>query len=349
MLNQQIKSKIPDLYHSFFPDFVNEDIPKEGIATCNNCTLKLPQKSSFVNTKCCVYYAELPNYLLGGLLSDNRESLGEGKIKAKELIKSKKGISPYGIRKPMWYRSEEKKMNDKPILQFSKEEAETMLCPFYGADSSCTTWAYREHCCSTFFCYSVGGKKGEDFWKGFDSYLIDVELKLASYAAKKLGCKVILDAENIKSDQLNADDSDQNIDLKKYAQIWEGWHGSEEEFYVESYKIVKSLSKEDFDGIMGDTKMSNQLSELLVDFKKNVNSEKLLWNDKTEIRKVSDFIFELSTSKGSMKIKANKLPLLQLFDGERSLIDMTHISLKANASIYNDLPKLLEIEVLREV
>ena len=85
----KIKNKIPPLYHSFFPDFIEKEIPQERIATCDNCTLQMFPERRNINTKCCVYYAELPNYLLGGLLSDKRESLAEGRMFARKLIKEK--------------------------------------------------------------------------------------------------------------------------------------------------------------------------------------------------------------------------------------------------------------------
>lgn len=60
----KLKEKTPVIYHSFFPRFINEKI-----ATCHNCTMAMSPRSTNINTKCYVYYAQLPNYLLGGTIA----------------------------------------------------------------------------------------------------------------------------------------------------------------------------------------------------------------------------------------------------------------------------------------
>lgn len=347
-MNDRISSKIPNLYHSFFPDFIHKPIPGEKIATCNNCTLKMPKKSVFANTKCCVYYAELPNYLIGGLLKDARPSLQEGKKIALELISKKVGISPYGIRKPVWYKSYEKEFSKKTLKTFSKEESEMLLCPFYGKEGNCTTWAYREHCCSTFFCFSVGGDDGEKFWSETDTFLHQVEKLLAQYAAKKLGFEISIDDKSLDGNLFNADDKDVKVDQKKYEQIWSGINQSEEDFYRNCHSIIESLSKEEFKAILGDyfDQSTEKIEGLIEKFNNNIIPDFLIWNKQTEIKHVSDFIVELSTPKGSRKVKINKLPILQLFDGKKSTADIAHLAFKAKASFSNDISKLLEIGVL---
>ena len=246
-----LKVKIPELYFPFFPDIIEQEIPDEKIAICSKCTLQMSPRSKNKNTKCCVYYAELPNYLLGGLLQDERPALQAGKAVARRLIKEKMGVSPYGLRKPVWYKKKEEQDKKKPYdADTAQQQYEALRCPFYGVDGNCTTWAYREHCCSTYFCFSVGSESGKKFWNHFDQYLFRAEVKLARYVAQELGCTHSLEKDQLNGNALNADDQQKNIDQQKYAQLWQGWEGTEEAFFIAAYHLVKELSPEKFSQII---------------------------------------------------------------------------------------------------
>ena len=344
----KVKDKIPTIYHTFFPDFIEKEIPEEKIATCNNCTLAMHQASNRINTKCCVYYAQIPNYLLGGLLIDNRASLKAGQDIARKLIKEKKGISPYGIRKPIWYKSLEKETKLNPKVKMTTAEQIVLRCPFYGKDGNCTTWAYREHCCSTFFCFSVGGDSGQTFWGGLDKFLRNVEKKLAQYAAQQLGCMQSLEKENLKNNTLNADDKNKKVNKKRYNQIWEGWNGNEVEFYIQAYKIIESLTQEEFYEII-DEKIANismKVKDQISIFKQNIIPDNLVWNKNTKIVTVNKTKVKLITLSGSHEINLKKLPILQAFDGTKSLMFVAHLAFRANNNLAKDISKLIEINVL---
>ncbi len=306
-------------------------------------------KSTYMNTKCCVYYAELPNYLLGGLLQDSRDSLKEGQDIARKLIEAKVGISPYGIRKPVWYKKFEKeKKKRSDVNSMTQEEKEKLRCPFYGKDGNCTTWAYREHCCSTHFCFSVGGKSGTEFWNKFDKFLHKSEAVLAQYAATKLGCSVALNKENLADESLNADDNNRVINEKKYSQIWSSWAGKEEEFYIASYEVIKSLTKAEYLSIIDEEIETTipEFKDLISQFKENIIPNNLKWNNETQIELMPNNLVKVSTSIGSHELEMTKLPILQAFDGSKELIKMVHLAFKVDSYFTKDIFKLMEIKAL---
>ena len=348
----QLTIKLPPLYHQFLPDFIHETIPDEKVATCDNCVMNLSPKSTNINTKCCVYYAELPNYLLGGLLQDQRESLQEGKKRALAIINSKLGVTPYGIRKPSWYRKfeKEKKVNKQHTM--TQEEKETLRCPFYGDDGGCTTWAYREHCCSTHFCFSVSGDKGQKFWKKLDNYMHQTERKLAMHIAKQLGCTHSFVDKWLGASAIRPDRLDQSIDEQKYQALWAGWKGSEVDFYLQAYEYAQSLTQEDYLTIMGENweEITQVTHNLLKDFQAAEFPDLLIWNTETQVSKIPDTQkVTLTTALGNMEVPISKLPILQAFNGKRTLTEVAHLSFKMKLSIAKDISKLFELNILKPV
>ncbi|MFT6961907.1 MAG: Fe-S-cluster containining protein [Flammeovirgaceae bacterium] len=345
-----LENKIPASYHHFLSDLVKSEVPEEKVATCNNCVMTLSPKSTNIDTKCCVYHAELPNYLLGGLLQDGRESLQEGKKRAKEIIASKLGVSPYGIRRPSWYRAFEKTTKQNKEHQMTQSDKETLRCPFYDK-GNCTTWAYREHCCSTHFCFSVGGDTGQKFWKSLDKYMAQTEKKLARYIAKELGCTHPFVDKWQGASALRADDESRGVDEAKYQGLWESWNGTEEEFYLASHEKLKEITPQKYMEIMGDNwqNRTEELQDLLANFNSSIIPDYLVWNKETKIEKADDNKVTLTTSTGKCEIGMRKLPILQAFDGQKSLLQMSHLAFKAQASIAKDISTLIEIQVLQSV
>lgn len=345
-----LENKIPASYHHFLSDLVQSEVPDEKLATCSNCVMALSPKSTNINTKCCVYYAELPNYLVGGLLQDNRESLQEGKRRLKKILASKLGVSPYGIRRPSWYRAFERETKNIESYQMNRAEKETLRCPFYD-NGNCTTWAYREHCCSTHFCISVGGDEGQKFWKSLDEYMVQTERKLARYIAKELGCKHPFVDKWQGASALRADDLQQEIDEEKYDSLWLGWRGTEEEFYLASHEKLKEITPEKYMEIMGDNwqERTEELESLLANFNNSVIPDYLVWNTATKVSLSANKKVKLTTSEGEHEVGMRKLPILQGFNGSKSLLEMSHLAFKAQASIAKDISKLIEIQVLQSV
>lgn len=257
-MSSALNIKLPELY-TFIGNLNSITYPTERWATCESCILQRDRTSAFLNTKCCTYYPHLMNYAVGGLLIDINPLLKEGQDRVLIKIKSKAGVTPYGVISTVQYDQKRKKADDladqaKQIgltSHFTRTLAESLLCPYYQ-DGFCSVWAYREHCCSTFFCVSVGGEDGKAFWKAVDDYLIVTEQKLSKYVMLQLGW----DAQKILTDRINSEllgveDEKGNINEDRYAELWGDWTGKEIEFYVACYEIIKNLTEEEFKRIMG--------------------------------------------------------------------------------------------------
>src|SRR3954447_17812429 len=106
----RILDSLPVLYADLFPDFFRKEIPAETKATCTSCAMCPSSASGAVesvdgvsrlfrpDTKCCTYYPKLPNYLVGALLSDTRDELGEGRRRVGEKLASRAGVTPQWAR-----------------------------------------------------------------------------------------------------------------------------------------------------------------------------------------------------------------------------------------------------------
>lgn len=199
------------------------------------------------------------NYAVGGLLQDNNPLLSEGQEKAKTIIHSRQGVTPYGLLPPEMYDFKRTKVNEliqqaiefEVTADYSRKLAEDLLCPYFH-QGFCTVWAYREHCCSTHFCISVGGEDGKAFWKAVDDYLIVTEQKLSKYAMLELGwdAQQVL-TERVTSGLLGVENEHGQVDEEKYRHLWGSWAGKEEEFYRQSYQVVTQLDEQQFQRIMG--------------------------------------------------------------------------------------------------
>ncbi len=257
----RILDSLPVLYRELFPDFFRKEIPVETKATCSSCAMCQSSAHGAVesvdgvsrffrpDTKCCTYYPKLPNYLVGALLSDERAELGEGQRRVGEKIASRTGVSPQWVRPSARYN-----LLYRNSRQFFGKAA-SMRCPYYELEQGgCTIWPYREAVCSTFFCKYVAGADGRKFWMTLKTYLALSEIQLSRYAVLQLMPEYILtgkDKPDLSETPTVEDLDDKPLPDKEYAALWRQWAGREHEFYRASYDIIRKLSPEDVEKILG--------------------------------------------------------------------------------------------------
>ena len=252
---QPIHQDLPDLYRKFLPEFFEELIPVETYATCNDCSMCLkpgevaiPGVAYFKpNVKCCSYFPKLPNYLVGGLLSDNNPAMDEGRIRIREKIRNRIGITPQAVDAPKKYNV---LIKSGGIKSFGKNTS--LICPYFVAEGGlCSIWKFRDSMCSTYFCKSVAGKQGSTFWNVLHNYLNQVQETLCWYVLDSLHCDIqsVWDyVHNRQNDDLTPEDLDEiPPDEETYRKLWGDWFGREEDFYRECYRLVEALTKEEFD------------------------------------------------------------------------------------------------------
>ena len=241
--------QMPSIYRGLLPQVFFDPTPKETIATCHDCIMckdwevkKARGEKYFTpQGKCCTYFPSIPNYLVGSLLLDESDDVIDGRSRVSSLITKKIGVTSLGLRSSVLYNKKY-----KAFSKFNFGLANDLICPLNDRSSgNCTIWPHRNSVCSMWYCKSVGGRTGQEFWREAQQYLTAVEKMLSIYAADQLGINV----KHFLSEgvRLQADDMKGNIDQEKYSRIWQQWENREQAFYVECFKVINSLDSETFE------------------------------------------------------------------------------------------------------
>jgi hypothetical protein len=198
------------------------------------------------DVKCCTYEPHLPNYLVGAVLADPDPALDEGRRRLRARIASRIGTTPQFVAPP-------RKVNvlmraARGSQWFGRSEA--IVCPYLDREGGkCTVWRHRDAVCSTWFCKYAGGARGYAYWTALRDYMGFTELKLASWAARKIeptsierpGGRYKLSVEDLE-DRAPSD--------AEYARCWGAYVGREEELYVATFEAVRALTREEFRSIV---------------------------------------------------------------------------------------------------
>jgi hypothetical protein len=257
-----ILDSLPELYRGLFPSFFKGPLPAETKATCSSCAMcesSNPVRIESVDgvnrffrpdTKCCTYHPRLPNYLVGAILSDEDAAMAEGRRRIQEKIARGVAVNPQWIKAPTRYNL----LYSNARQAFGRAQA--LLCPYYESKGGlCTIWRYREAVCSTYFCKYVAGADGRKFWMTLKTWLTLAEIQLSRYALLQLLPDYVLlgkDKADVQTGPLTIEDlDDKRLADKDYSELWHPWVGREEEFYRRSYELVRGLSSEEFDNLLG--------------------------------------------------------------------------------------------------
>jgi hypothetical protein len=256
MTLQRIIDKLPGVYRNFLPGFFESNIPEETAATCKDCAMWEGAEPGFPggvhfsrNSKCCTHYPNLPNYLVGALLSNSSPELEVGRQRIGKTIKSRIGITPHGILRPKKYLLLLKN-TEKEFFGRSK----SLICPFYEREKGkCSIRPFWDATCNTWFCKYSAGQDGWEFWTTLKKYLNFVEKTLVQYILNKMGWdpqKIIL-PEPPNGPLTLQEVDDQPPDPKTYRDLWGDWVGREEDFYKETFRLVSALTPKAFEKISG--------------------------------------------------------------------------------------------------
>lgn len=201
------------------------------------------------NSKCCTHYPNLPNYLVGGLLSNKSFELETGRSRIRKTIQSRIGVTPHGILCPRKYLLLLKNTENKFFGR-----SKLLICPFYEREKKiCTIRPFRNAICNTWFCKYSAGEDGRSFWVALKSYLNGVEKTLVQYALQK---KRWDPQKNIPPEFSDGpltlrEVDDQPSDPKTYRDLWGDWAGREEDLYKETFRLVSALRPKSFEKISG--------------------------------------------------------------------------------------------------
>jgi Fe-S-cluster containining protein len=248
-MGDSFRGMLPPVYQPLFEPFFDKDKVKETRAECEKCSMcnhgepaPVPMEYFRSDTKCCTYWPQLPNYLVGAILADPSPEQEEGKKRLRKIIASRKAVTPYWVSRPgRWQLLLSAYGN-----AFGR--AGSLRCPFFDQEhpeASCTIWRHRETICMTYYCKYNGGQRGYDFWVAFKDYLAQVQASTVRFATDAIDTSLINPQLNLKDLTVEEIDDEPPKD-SDYARWWGKWVGHEEEFYIKCYEWLASVPREQF-------------------------------------------------------------------------------------------------------
>jgi len=327
MSREHVIDFLPEIYRPFLPDVFERPMVEERHATCASCTMCPPPVPDFPpeayfnpSTKCCTFHPALPNYSVGGLLSDDTDAGAEGRRRLRAKIAARVGITPAGVLPPA------------RVLLLQRHgkagfgRAERLVCPYLDRErGACTVWAHREAECATWFCKHNNGFDGRAFWKQLRDYLVTVHVTLGTWVMHELGIDADRIAEGFgpRLDALDARDLDDGpLPDAAYAAMWGPWAGREEAFYVAAYDMVRTLDRPGFTSLVGieHTIAVDRLARRHEAIVHPVLSDPLVRNPTLRVDRVPDGSYVLTAGDvgESTRLRGEIYRLLDVFDGRRS-------------------------------
>lgn len=244
-----IKDILPELYREFFPSALLKLKIEEQKATCSNCLRSRDARYGHLyknNLKCCTFSPFLPNYAVGGILTEN---LAGAEI-IKQQISAREMTLPLGLFPSPEYQYKFVKKGPKDFGQ-----REDLLCPYYDKEqNNCKIWQFRGVVCTTYFCTSSYGKIGKNYWSDFSDYLSFVEMSLAEdnlveldFSPREISTQLVFLNMNEWS---AAQKKQRSLDKSDYKKMWNGYE-SEVDFYKRCYELAKSRDRKYFLELLG--------------------------------------------------------------------------------------------------
>ena len=262
-------SGLPPLYENWVAELLGSPIPPETEATCKNCVMIADREEAGVadltffdsTTRCCTYLPELPNFLVGPILTDADPRMALGRRSVEARLGRRLAVTPLGLGRPAVYGL----LYSNAKNGFGASHA--LRCSHHLDDGSCGIWAHRMSVCATWFCKYSRGTVGLRFWRALQVLLGNVEKDLARWCLLKLQLEARTLARLFpppdpasSSQTLDRYQLDERVDPEQHAAIWGEWAGREREFFEECGRHVKQLSWREVLAICGpEVQISTQL------------------------------------------------------------------------------------------
>ncbi len=242
---------IPPLYASWMGELLGGGIPDETKADCANCAMCGEPAATAAQgaprfhpeSKCCTFFPDLQNFLVGQILADEDPAMAFGRAALLERIESKIAVSPLAVARPRsWWVLYKDGFPDL----FGRARA--MRCPYYVEDGGkCGVWRYRDAICSTFFCKHERGQVGLTFWNSMQNLLAAVERNLGWWclvdADLDVGTVRRLQATQQQGGGGKVDAGElEGRAPRDYRELWGPWYGREVEFYRSCAERVARLT-----------------------------------------------------------------------------------------------------------
>jgi len=232
-------------------------IPVEANATCSDCAMchkgdvSADDGHSYrPDVKCCSYWPDLPNYVVGQALQS--QSNVDGVRRLMEQIQGGAHVVPAGIGPSR----RDRLISDELAPELFGRSAD-VICPYFAReDGNCSIWPYRNSVCSTWFCKHVRGALGQTFWAAVSRLLLSVENTLTLWCMRQTGIPLAafdalafpLPLMGVSSVRLP---KPSQLDVDRARQMWGQWWGREIDFFRRCSDDVARLKWDDVKAIGG--------------------------------------------------------------------------------------------------
>jgi hypothetical protein len=188
-------------------------------------------------TKCCAFQPNLPNFLVGAILTD-AATADSGRDALDRRLAGRVAVAPGGVLAGALFGL----LYDNVANAFGR--AATLRCAYLDAAGGCGIWAHRPGVCATWFCKHDRGEAGHRFWSLADKLLRAIEQDLALWCMTELKAGLTTVAEEVPSraPALAVTDLEREVDEERHQRLWGEWAGREREFYQECARLVDPLS-----------------------------------------------------------------------------------------------------------
>lgn len=236
--------QLPDLYQRWVEELLPGGIPREREATCFDCAMcdrgqgaPIPGMGFFhPDTKCCTYFPDVPNFLVGRALSVDTAGgaalrdfvAGSAEHRAQATLL---GVRPAPKIGTVYRQHKEELFGRDPDLR-----CPYAITPDPAAGPICGIWKHRNSICSTWFCKHMKGYTGFQFWYVLQGLLGSLEWSLAWWAI----ARVLEDPAAALMPAQGEATARNKVSLRPDA--WSLWRGSRASFYEACADAVERLS-----------------------------------------------------------------------------------------------------------
>ena len=252
-------STLPPLYDRWITELLGETVQPEPLATCTNCAMcagggtgQRPPSRIVLSPslKCCTYAPQLPNYQVGGILTDTGPYADAARAQIRARMGGGREVNPLGVG-----LTPERKGLDDALSNLTGAHAE-QRCPHLldtelPSGPVCAIWRHRDAVCSSWWCRYERGAAGLRFWWSLRFLFRGLEYGLALWCCLEEGLEpeplyLLMGSEG------QPRGANVGAELTR-AQLWGQLAGDEEAFYIRCAQRVEALSWEDVLRVSGPT------------------------------------------------------------------------------------------------
>jgi hypothetical protein len=251
-----LKHQLPQLYAGLLPADLLQMELVETKATCDSCIMARPQNQKKIfyenHLKCCTFHPFLPNYTVGALLGGAKSVAPSAHTAIEQKIKNREYSLPLGLVAPVNYQVA---FNARIDNEFGQRE--DWLCPYFDRQKqNCGIWRHRGAVCTSFYCQSSHGKRGQNFWGELSNYLTYVEMALMEEALVMLDFSPRQISDQLgylnRHDATRAELKSAALPEKKARDLWNGYFDDQPGFFKKCFEIVSTLDRKAFQKLVGE-------------------------------------------------------------------------------------------------